>query len=632
MGLLGVNIAKSNARGELVFESVAADAETLAEIAASSELSATYAPLPGVTANALTGKFHVNGQAGADMTGVAESTAAFQAAVDAAKAVGGTVYVPPGIISHKLIDVSNTLGLTIEYAPHGQARSKVHGGTTIDHLFGNTGAVKRFTLRGATFVGATVDDVTVPRRSRTYSGTQVNAFVIINGDLVPAGGYPEARDVVIEDCHITGTSSLPVLLRGIRGRARVARSSFTLTMDVGWTFCERVECVDNTSIKSADNAFSMSRGNQSVHCAGNYAELCAYSAYFAGGFVGDKGPTNIDIVGNQAKRTGLAGIQCDESAKYGTITGNMLDGGYYRGTSDDLTDAACVGIFLAGFPDTDRANPTDWADGFNVSNNTIRRYPRAGVLGVGVKRSLIQGNVILDIGTQYLADGTTAISSADQTQNVGILLDQTTTNSDVVIALNHIVDSRSTPYMNWAIYPVGSSVAAEYFNSMVGARNAYNLVETGPTRNINWGAVFQTNVKATAGLTCGANAATGTIAGVDINGADGSNRMHNIQTAGSIRWRFGADGTADTSTSTGSNFQLRRHLNDGNYLDIPLEVTRSNGQVKLAIYPVKVFSAVTGSRPTASAAGVGAHMFDTTLGKPIWSDGTNWKDATGTTV
>lgn len=47
---------------------------------------------------------------------------------------------------------------------------------------------------------------------------------------------------------------------------------------------------------------------------------------------------------------------------------------------------------------------------------------------------------------------------------------------------------------------------------------------------------------------------------------------------------------------------------------------------------VRVGAVATGSRPTASSAGAGAHMFDTTLGKPIWSNGTNWVDATGATV
>jgi hypothetical protein len=47
---------------------------------------------------------------------------------------------------------------------------------------------------------------------------------------------------------------------------------------------------------------------------------------------------------------------------------------------------------------------------------------------------------------------------------------------------------------------------------------------------------------------------------------------------------------------------------------------------------VQTGAAVTGSRPAASTAGVGAMFYDTTLSKPIWSNGTVWKDATGTTV
>lgn len=40
----------------------------------------------------------------------------------------------------------------------------------------------------------------------------------------------------------------------------------------------------------------------------------------------------------------------------------------------------------------------------------------------------------------------------------------------------------------------------------------------------------------------------------------------------------------------------------------------------------------TSSRPAASAIGQGAQIFDTVLKKPLWSDGTNWRDATGTIV
>ncbi len=40
----------------------------------------------------------------------------------------------------------------------------------------------------------------------------------------------------------------------------------------------------------------------------------------------------------------------------------------------------------------------------------------------------------------------------------------------------------------------------------------------------------------------------------------------------------------------------------------------------------------TGSRPSASAAGAGTSVYDTTLHKPIWSSGTAWLDAAGNAV
>lgn len=40
----------------------------------------------------------------------------------------------------------------------------------------------------------------------------------------------------------------------------------------------------------------------------------------------------------------------------------------------------------------------------------------------------------------------------------------------------------------------------------------------------------------------------------------------------------------------------------------------------------------TASRPSAVTVGAGARYYDTTLGKPIWSNGTIWTDATGTSA
>ena len=75
----------------------------------------------------------------------------------------------------------------------------------------------------------------------------------------------------------------------------------------------------------------------------------------------------------------------------------------------------------------------------------------------------------------------------------------------------------------------------------------------------------------------------------------------------------------------------------------PFQTKDGKGNVKIAPVWAEWFMAVfricfsltesgtTANRPT-KYLWVGRRYFDTTLGKPIWHDGTNWVDATGATV
>lgn len=51
------------------------------------------------------------------------------------------------------------------------------------------------------------------------------------------------------------------------------------------------------------------------------------------------------------------------------------------------------------------------------------------------------------------------------------------------------------------------------------------------------------------------------------------------QTSGSSRWALAADTAAESGTSVGSNFDFDRIDNSGVFIDVPLQILRSNGQV-----------------------------------------------------
>lgn len=53
--------------------------------------------------------------------------------------------------------------------------------------------------------------------------------------------------------------------------------------------------------------------------------------------------------------------------------------------------------------------------------------------------------------------------------------------------------------------------------------------------------------------------------------------------------------------------------------------------VRVARGTFRISAVASASRPS-SGIGAGCMLFDTTLGKPIWSDGSNWRDAAGTIV
>lgn len=105
-------------------------------------------------------------------------------------------------------------------------------------------------------------------------------------------------------------------------------------------------------------------------------------------------------------------------------------------------------------------------------------------------------------------------------------------------------------------------------------------------------------------------------------GIVGGLRMYSSDSIGT-----GAYLTFSTSNSSANNVECLR-LN--NSLDAIFAGDVSITKNIIGSQLIKAGAGATGSRPTPQ--GAGSMWFDTTLGKPIWHDGTNWVDATGTSV
>jgi hypothetical protein len=84
--------------------------------------------------------------------------------------------------------------------------------------------------------------------------------------------------------------------------------------------------------------------------------------------------------------------------------------------------------------------------------------------------------------------------------------------------------------------------------------------------------------------------------------------------------------------SIDNNGIMRWGAGGGSATDTSLFRTGANGLQTGADDCFKTGLNTTANRPNATTATIGAQFYDTTLNKPIWSDGTNWRDAAGTIV
>jgi hypothetical protein len=558
----------------------------------------------------------------------ADAGPAINAALAAARPFGLAVALEAKTYRIRTMINVGSVGSHLFGAGQGKSKLKVYDqNVMMNSVIGHYSNAKNIYLHDFTVEGTIIDDVVEPRRSRTQTSNGFNSAIKIQGDLAPSV-VTVVKDVNIERVEVIGAAGLPIWFNGVRGVSRLDTSHMELTMDAGWTWCERVYCTNNTSIKSADNGFSISRGCLSVVAMGNIVEMAAYWGVWIAGFkdsgaATDAGPRDFVVTGSVIKNVGKGGICADDAPRHGTISVNTVDG-VRRGPVDEPTNIAGVGILIGGFPNDNRTAPSIWAEDISVSVNTLIDCARGGIQYVGARNIDIKVNTILRPGSQFMADGVTPVSPTAADQNFGIatLVGAESTSRNITITTNTVIDDRATPYMNYPWYVTGVVNAAVFGNRHLGARQAAGVIDDNRASVTYSGThIFQGNAKFPGGATAGTNAGTGTISGWAINGAKASARLLNeILTAGVRRWTVRGSGDDEAGGNVGTQMVFTAYDDAGVSMWDVLKMRRETGTIQLRVV-------TSSTRPSATAAGQGALIIDITLGVLLLSNGSIWLNA-----
>lgn len=327
-----------------------------------------------------------------------------------------------------------------------------------------------FEVNKVMFTGTITNSPSTPTRNRTVStggsvsGPQNASAIIVQGSLDTGTGDPSnlplITNITLKDCIFRNLAALPILLTGITGKTLVTGCEFTNNYDPGFKFNQEIIFSNNHCMGGGDNGVSLSRGNKKVVCVGNTIENTLGVGIWVAGFNGDAGAQYTTISNNVIRACGLSGISLEAGGSYGTISGNFIDKQYYYGGPDWVVSTV-YGIYLSS------------SSQVNIVGNTVKGAPRAGINVENSTNVLVSSNLLMDIGAQFKADGTTAVTSSDTTYNLGVFVNGTASN--IQVFNNAIIDSRGTPYCNFAVAPYPKTGLTCFNNTMIGCRNTANL-------------------------------------------------------------------------------------------------------------------------------------------------------------
>lgn len=418
---------------------------------------------------------------GAALNGTTDDTTANQNALNAIPASGGVVCIPgTTLISATLIPKSNTRILGF-----GKV-SQFLCNTAIPKMFAagaTTPALSDLTFENLGFVGKNIDPgaVAYPRNGRSQSGPGADAAIRIEGSLVPGSAFPPVANISVLGCWFRHFKSLPVLIAGASGDTEVLRVNAYNSLDIGFTFLDSLIFNDNIVERCSDDGVSISRGCKKVVCNGNRMRDIANSGIWMSGWNVNAapGPDNFSMVGNEIYNCGQSGIFLTSGPRYGTVVGNVIDG-VHRGAVDNPNDLYGNGIEISGYIYTysGSAGIAQAATAIDIVGNTVRNADNNAIYVLAAANNIhIVGNKLIDFGSQFKADGTTAILASDIT-NSGIMTDAggqspTTYLTDISMIANSMIDTRGTPFANFDVrYSGGAGTRFTRFgNVRNGMRN-----------------------------------------------------------------------------------------------------------------------------------------------------------------
>lgn len=351
--------------------------------------------------------------------GAAADHVAIQAAINDLPASGGHIRFPRG---------EYTLGSPVEFGSNvtfsGFGESTVVKTSYNGAAFINkTAGASNVTFRDMKFLGSMDPHGQNLLRTRTKSGNGIQFAVKVEGSLKPQGTFNVVENIAVVDCIAENIEFLPFLFEGVSGYAKMVGSTTINTHDVGYTYCESVTHSDNLHLVSSDNGVSVSRGCLRATVTGNTAMFCAHSGIWVAGFGviapdGDHGPDSFTVSGNTVTDCGHRGLDLQLGPIGGTVTGNTIRR-ISRGPSDVPTDDQGYGLLIGGY--FGELEPTRGGGVITISGNTFDDCTKGGMIFAQVSDVVISGNLLRNIGSEFLVDGTTAVNPATSTNyNFGI--------------------------------------------------------------------------------------------------------------------------------------------------------------------------------------------------------------------